>query len=203
MSKIIETLKTQRNTWKDVTLYGNYAEAKADGLGIMYDDNEGTDYGSSSGGGSWDKIGFVPYSKYYEKYDAIAKDTETAKEYDNASVLKIGSIDIVVVGGKMSEKEVRAYVDRATALYPEKPITAMNIAIVDEDNVDIEYHYDTTPFQRIRRVTGYLAGTLDRFNNAKQAEVRDRVTHDVNSAANFEDVYIDEAEEADADELSL
>ncbi len=201
MSKIIETLKIQRNTWKDVTLYGSYDEAKSDGLGIMYDDNEGTVYGSTSGGGHWDKIGFVPYRKYYEKYAAIAKDT--AKEYDNASVLKIGSIDVVVVGGKMSEKEMKAYVDRATTLYPEKPITAMNIAIVDDENVDIEYHYDTTPFQRIRRVTGYLAGTLDRFNNAKQAEVRDRVTHDVNTVSDFEDVYIDEAEEADADELSL
>lgn len=201
MIKIIEILKTQRNTWKDVTLYSSYDEAKSDGLGIMYDDDEGTVYGSTSGGGRWDKIGFVPYAKYYEKYAAIAKDT--AKEYDNASVLKIGSIDVVVVGGKMSEKEMKAYVDRATTLYPEKPITAMNIAIVDDENVDIEYHYDTTPFQRIRRVTGYLAGTLDRFNNAKQAEVRDRVTHDINIVSDFEDVYIDEAEEANADELSL
>jgi len=33
------------------------------------------------------------------------------------------------------------------------------------------------PFERIRRITGYLVGTLDRFNDAKQAEVRDRVRH--------------------------
>ncbi|MBQ9273519.1 MAG: hypothetical protein IJ228_01780 [Succinivibrio sp.] len=33
------------------------------------------------------------------------------------------------------------------------------------------------PFERIRRVTGYLVGTLDRFNNAKLAEVGDRVKH--------------------------
>ncbi len=32
-------------------------------------------------------------------------------------------------------------------------------------------------FERIRRVTGYLVGTLDRFNDAKRAEVRDRVKH--------------------------
>ena len=32
-------------------------------------------------------------------------------------------------------------------------------------------------FERIRRITGYLVGTLDRFNNAKKAEVNDRVTH--------------------------
>ncbi|MEG2915271.1 MAG: anaerobic ribonucleoside triphosphate reductase [Oscillospiraceae bacterium] len=35
------------------------------------------------------------------------------------------------------------------------------------------------PFERIRRITGYLVGTLDRFNNAKKAEVADRVKHNV------------------------
>lgn len=33
-------------------------------------------------------------------------------------------------------------------------------------------------FERIRRITGYLVGTLDRFNNAKRAEERDRVKHE-------------------------
>ncbi|HIX40781.1 MAG TPA: hypothetical protein H9857_08290 [Candidatus Desulfovibrio intestinigallinarum] len=33
------------------------------------------------------------------------------------------------------------------------------------------------PFERVRRITGYLVGTLDRFNNAKRAEERDRVKH--------------------------
>lgn len=32
-------------------------------------------------------------------------------------------------------------------------------------------------FERIRRITGYLVGTLDRFNNAKAAEEHDRVKH--------------------------
>ena len=32
-------------------------------------------------------------------------------------------------------------------------------------------------FERIRRITGYLVGTLDRFNQAKQAEERDRIKH--------------------------
>lgn len=34
-------------------------------------------------------------------------------------------------------------------------------------------------FERIRRITGYLVGSLDRFNNAKRAEERDRVKHDL------------------------
>ena len=32
-------------------------------------------------------------------------------------------------------------------------------------------------FDRIRRITGYLVGTTDRFNNAKRAEEKDRVKH--------------------------
>ena len=32
-------------------------------------------------------------------------------------------------------------------------------------------------FERIRRITGYLVGTLDRFNDAKRAEEGDRVKH--------------------------
>ena len=34
-------------------------------------------------------------------------------------------------------------------------------------------------FERIRRITGYLVGTLDRFNNGKRAEEKDRVKHDL------------------------
>lgn len=36
-------------------------------------------------------------------------------------------------------------------------------------------------FERIRRITGYLVGTLDRFNSAKRAEVNDRVKHSIGS----------------------
>ena len=38
---------------------------------------------------------------------------------------------------------------------------------------------DGVPFERIRRITGYLVGTLDKWNNAKRAEERDRVKHEV------------------------
>ena len=38
---------------------------------------------------------------------------------------------------------------------------------------------DGVPFERIRRITGYLVGTLDRFNDAKRAEEHDRVKHGV------------------------
>lgn len=34
-------------------------------------------------------------------------------------------------------------------------------------------------FERIRRITGYLVGTMDKWNDAKKAEERDRVKHGV------------------------
>lgn len=40
-------------------------------------------------------------------------------------------------------------------------------------------HEDSGSFERIRRITGYLVGTLDRFNNAKRAEEHDRVKHNL------------------------
>jgi ribonucleoside-triphosphate reductase len=38
-------------------------------------------------------------------------------------------------------------------------------------------------FERIRRITGYLVGTLDTWNNAKKAEERDRVKHSMKKEA--------------------
>ena len=43
---------------------------------------------------------------------------------------------------------------------------------------------DGVKFDRIRRITGYLVGTTDRFNNAKQAEERDRVKHEIAKTCN-------------------
>ena len=44
---------------------------------------------------------------------------------------------------------------------------------------DSKYNYDTVPFERIRRITGYLVGTLDRFNDAKKAEESQRIKHEI------------------------
>lgn len=56
----------------------------------------------------------------------------------------------------------------------------VEISIRSTDNPE-EYGitpvFEKVPFQRIRRITGYLVGTLDRFNDAKRAEVEDRVKH--------------------------
>lgn len=42
-------------------------------------------------------------------------------------------------------------------------------------------------FERIRRITGYLVGTMDKWNDAKKAEERDRVKHKMEDKKNAED----------------
>ena len=94
-------------------------------------------------------------------------------------------VNVNVTGGEMSQAEINSYIDRAQKLYPEKTIQTIDLKIdgdfvvleSNHDFVDVDYHFADVPFQRIRRITGYLVGTLDRFNDAKRAEVRDRVKH--------------------------
>ena len=50
----------------------------------------------------------------------------------------------------------------------------MNRIIGDENGVG-----NGVKFERIRRITGYLVGSLDRFNNGKYAEQKDRVKHSI------------------------
>lgn len=45
------------------------------------------------------------------------------------------------------------------------------------NHLGFETKIGSDKFERIRRITGYLTGTLDRFNDAKKAEERDRVKH--------------------------
>lgn len=48
-------------------------------------------------------------------------------------------------------------------------------------NTHAEY-FGESKFERLRRITGYLVGTLDRWNDAKKAEEHARVKHSVNSS---------------------
>lgn len=60
----------------------------------------------------------------------------------------------------------------------------MNISKVK--NVDGKVGEDVK-FERIRRITGYLVGTLDRFGNAKRAEVEQRVKHGLGGKSKSDD----------------
>ena len=74
-------------------------------------------------------------------------------------------------------KKIHGVEVRTETVTDENELEAYVIAPDDPEDVEIKYHFRNQPFDRIRRITGYLVGTLDRFNNGKRAEERDRVKH--------------------------
>ena len=78
----------------------------------------------------------------------------------------------------MPQAEINEYVRRIRKKHPDRIINELTLTI-NGKYVDIKYNYDTVPFERIRRITGYLVGTLDRFNNAKRAEESQRIKHEI------------------------
>ena len=84
---------------------------------------------------------------------------------------------VTVTGGVLTQAEVEIYISRATQKYGRQPL---HIDIkVDGDFVELDYEFEAKPFHRIRRITGYLVGSLERFNNGKRAEETDRVKHGI------------------------
>lgn len=78
----------------------------------------------------------------------------------------------------MPVEEVKAVFAHANEQYP-NAVGKVDIEL-DGEYVDLTYNISeraAVPFQRIRRITGYLVGDLSRFNNAKLSEVGDRVKH--------------------------
>ena len=80
-----------------------------------------------------------------------------------------------VHNGELSREETEAYIRRAREKFGKEP-TGIDIT-VDGDYVELTYDFDPVPFHRIRRITGYLVGSLERFNDAKRSEEQDRVKH--------------------------
>jgi hypothetical protein len=85
---------------------------------------------------------------------------------------------ITVTGGEMSAKEKSLYVEHIEKENPGRKIDWLKIQI-DGEYVDLRYQLVPVKFDRIRRITGYLVGSMDRWNDAKRAEERDRVKHGI------------------------
>ena len=76
----------------------------------------------------------------------------------------------------MSRVELAEYVRQMKEKYP----TMYRLEVqADVDYVNLTVTTRQQPFERLRRITGYLVGTMDRWNNAKRAEEADRVKHAV------------------------
>jgi anaerobic ribonucleoside-triphosphate reductase len=53
----------------------------------------------------------------------------------------------------------------------------VNTVVEEKNEKKVKQVGEGQGFERIRRITGYLVGTVDRFNNGKRAEEADRVKH--------------------------
>ena len=76
----------------------------------------------------------------------------------------------------LSEEFIRAEIAQAEK---EKNRKARRVEFyrVDDENAREVFYWAPVNFQRIRRITGNLVGTIDRWNDAKRAEEKDRVKH--------------------------
>lgn len=111
----------------------------------------------------------------------LTKEQQKCKEiYDNATIetYKYNGVEFKTNNLMMDETVKRKYIE----LYQQKaePLNIKWLVVNDDgesDYVDVHYETETVPFQRIRRVTGYLVGDMGRWNNGKRAEENDRVKH--------------------------
>ena len=87
----------------------------------------------------------------------------------------------VVITGNADPQEAQAYVEYLEEKYNRK-LNKLDINI-DGEYADLNYEFAHVPFERIRRITGYLVGTMDHWNDAKTAEEKDRVKHSLGNEA--------------------
>ena len=86
----------------------------------------------------------------------------------------INNIEVSITGA-ISIEELTAYLIKLQGKNKFKIIKAN--CIVTGDYVDVNYQTEPVPFERIRRITGYLVGTTARWGNGKRAELKDRTLH--------------------------
>lgn len=88
----------------------------------------------------------------------------------------IDGVEVKAIGFEASPSELENYLEYV-AMRVDGDIVSVYVKMCDDGKVDVDYVVKGQKFERIRRITGYLVGTTDRWNDSKQAEERDRVKH--------------------------
>lgn len=88
--------------------------------------------------------------------DKVEESLKEVEEYETLHVSRLVELGVKLIGECGDEASARRYYDDHKQYFGEK-------------------------FERLRRITGYLVGTLDRWNDGKRAEESERVKHSVNS----------------------
>ena len=109
------------------------------------------------------KFEFDRYQKSLNHYaqipaDAIQEALLTVDKYENMHVSVLVELGVSLIAQYGDEAKAEQYFN------------------------DHAQHFQDIKFERLRRITGYLVGTLDRWNDGKKAEEAVRVKHSVNSS---------------------
>jgi len=94
------------------------------------------------------------------------------------------SVEVNVKGGEISVAEQEAYIEYLCEKHGRK-LSKLDIEL-DGEFANLSYKFEDVPFERIRRITGYLVGTMDNWNDAKAAEEKDRVKHSLGNSSDME-----------------
>ena len=95
------------------------------------------------------------------------------------SIINVNGIE-VTCNEDIDATLANAYIKEVKARNPGKILKSVDI-VFDGDYANVNFKYRVENFERIRRITGYLVGTTDRWNNGKRAEEHDRVKHSIPS----------------------
>ena len=90
----------------------------------------------------------------------------------------INGVDVTIRNvPHISKAEVLAYIALLTNEHGGTKLRKLIIGTDADGRAVLDYELQAIPFQRIRRITGYLVHDLEQWNDAKRAEERDRVKH--------------------------
>lgn len=83
----------------------------------------------------------------------------------------------ITINGNVNQKEIDSIIaeEKERLAAKGKEISTIEISVVSPEELEVKT-WAKSSIRRVRRITGYLS-TADRFNDAKQEELRDRVVH--------------------------
>ena len=93
--------------------------------------------------------------------------------------MEIDGVIVTATNFAMSVTEARNYIEYVESKVDD-PLMEIKVTLCDDGKVDVDYILQARRFERIRRITGYLTGDLNTWNNSKRAEESQRVKHGVN-----------------------
>ena len=91
--------------------------------------------------------------------------------------MKIQEVEVTVKNlSDYDDAELSSYIDYVKTKTGKMP-SSLEVRGLSNGDVTLYYTINGVKFERIRRITGYLVGTIDRWNDAKQHEECERVKH--------------------------